>query len=137
MIAQLLWILASVVMLALASMHLYFTFFSNKFSIRSAEVEQGMKNTHPVLTNKISVWNAWIGFNGSHSSGIIFMAAIHIYLAACQYELLSHSVFIQALTLVTSLFLVFLGKKYWFNVPFTGAVIAFVCYTLAVCFMWI
>jgi len=137
MVAQLLWIFASVVMLGLSSLHLYFTFFSNKFSIRNAEVEEAMKNSHPVLTKKTTVWKAWIGFNGSHSSGIIFMAGINIYLAALQFHLLSQSMFLQALTLVTSAFLLFLGKRYWFNIPFTGAVVSFICYALAVVLMWI
>ena len=136
MLAQLLWIFASVVILLLAVAHLYYTFFTNKFSIRNAEVEEGMKNSYPNLTKKTTVWKAWIGFNGSHSSGIIFMALINMYLAIAQYELLQLSFFIQGLTLVTSLFLLFLGKKYWFNIPYKGALLSFVCYLIAVVLMW-
>ena len=135
MLPQLLWIIASVIFLLLASLHLLYTFFTDKFSIRNAEVEEAMKNTQPKLTKKITVWNAWIGFNGSHSSGIIYMALLNIYLAGWQYNLLSESVFIKALIIITCLFLVFLGKRYWFNVPFTGIVISTICYALAILLM--
>ncbi|HRC15739.1 MAG TPA: hypothetical protein PLY25_08665 [Bacteroidia bacterium] len=135
MLPQLLWIFASVVILLLAVAHLYYTFFTNKFSIRNDEVEEGMKNSYLNLTKETTLWKAWIGFNGSHSSGIIFMALINMYLSITQYEFLRQSFFIQGLTLATSLFLLFLGKKYWFNIPYTGAVVSFACYLIAVALM--
>ena len=111
--------------------YLYFTFFTNKFSICNAEIEKGMQSSHPVLTSETTVWNAWIGFNASHSSGGMFMAAIIIYLAGFEWQFFAASLFIQLLTIGTTLFLLLVGKKYWFDKPNNGIRVAFMCYVLA------
>lgn len=131
MAAQLLWILGSAVILLLSSAHLYFTFFSDKFSIHNPVVEEGMKHTSPKLTPALNLWNAWIGFNATHSSGGMFIGIINIYLAAMQWDFLVTSLFIQLLTLVTTLFMFLLGRKYWFSTPTNGVTISFMCYMLA------
>lgn len=133
--AQLLWILGSAVILLLSSAHLYFTFFSDKFSIHNTAVEQGMKSTSPKLTPKLNLWKAWIGFNATHSSGGMFIGIINIYLAALHWTFLVGSLFIQVLTLVTTLFMVWLGRKYWFSTPTNGVTISAVCYLISLVLM--
>lgn len=135
MASQILWILASMILLLLGATHLYYTFFTNRFSIRNKEVEEGMKNSYPVLTARTTVWKAWIGFNASHSLCAIYMALINILFAVEYYELLKESVSIKSLTVVSAFFLLYLGKRYWFNIPFTGIFISCICYTFALFLM--
>ena len=40
-----------------------------------------MKQTSPVLTKDTTVWDAWVGFNASHSIGAMLVAAFYIPLA--------------------------------------------------------
>lgn len=129
------WIFASFILLFLGTIHLYYTLFSNKFSIRDAAVEQGMKNAFPVLTGRTTVWKAWIGFNASHSLCGIYIGLINMYLALASYDILKESLFIKYLTLCSALFLLYLGKKYWFNIPFTGILVSCVCYAIALFLM--
>lgn len=131
MIAQYLWIFASLILLLLGSAHLYYTFFTNRFSIRNKEVEEGMKNSFPILTARTTVWKAWIGFNASHSWCGIYIGLINIIFAFQYYELLKESFSIKSLTVVSAFFLLYLGKRYWFNIPFTGILISCICYTAA------
>src|SRR5690349_7983419 len=114
MAAQILWITASSVYIILAGLHLLYTFFTNKFDARDSHTTDIMKQTHPVLTNRTTMWKAWIGFNGSHSAGGIFLGAVNIILAIFYFDFLSAALPLIILTDITSLFFLFLGIKYWF-----------------------
>lgn len=137
MLEKILWLTGSAIFLILGALHLFYTFFTNKFNARNKSVTDGMKNTSPVLTKETTMWNAWIGFNASHSAGAIFFGIINILLAAQYFSLLQHSVTIISLTIITVIFYCWLGKKYWFRIPFTGIVIAAGCFisaTVLICF---
>ncbi len=131
MIEQWLWIGGSCIYIILTSLHLLYTFFTNKFSVRDPVIEEGMKRTWPVLTRKTTMWKAWIGFNGSHSIGGIFFGGLNLFLATGHFELLQGSVFLLLFTCLTSFFYLFLGFKYWFSVPRTGILISSVCFVIA------
>ena len=74
-----------------------------------------MKNTSPVLTGETTMWNAWIGFNASHSAGAIFIGLINILLAAQYFPILQNSVSIILFKYRNSSVLLLAGKKYWFR----------------------
>ena len=137
LLAKYLWILGSLIFLSLGSIHLWYTFFTNKFNPRNKSVITDMKNTSPILTKDTTMWNAWIGFNASHSAGVIYFGLINMLLAAQYFPILQNSLLIILLTIVTVLFYCWLGKKYWFRIPFTGIVIAAGCFIIAtvlICF---
>jgi hypothetical protein len=131
MIAKILWIAGSSIYIILATLHLLYTFFTDKFLAKDKATVEAMKQTHPRLTNKTTMWKAWIGFNGSHSSGGIFLGAINLILAAFYFPFLSGAPSLIMLTVITSLFYLFLAIKYWFKVPLTGIAIATLCYIIA------
>lgn len=129
--ARYLWITGSAIIGVLGTVHLLYTFFSNKFHPRSETLLEEMKSVSPVLTKDISIWNAWVGFNGSHSSGIIFIAVINIFLAIKFFPALRESHFYFIFNIVTLVFYVFLAGKFWFSKPLIGACITLACYILA------
>jgi hypothetical protein len=131
MTAQILWITASSVYIILATLHLLYTFFTDKFLAKDRNTVEMMKQTHPLLTNKTTMWKAWMGFNGSHSAGGIFLGCINILLAGMYYPFLSNAWPLIVLTVITSLFYLFLAIKYWFKIPLTGIAIATGCYIVA------
>jgi hypothetical protein len=131
MATKILWLSGSAIFLVLGIVHLYYTFFTNKFDARNKTVILEMKNTSPVLTGETTMWNAWIGFNASHSAGAIFFGIINILLTTQYFPILQNSVPIILLNIVTVLFYCWLGKKYWFRIPFTGVLIAAGCFIAA------
>ncbi len=131
MTAKILWIAGSSVYIILAGLHLFYTFFTDKFLAKDKATVEAMKQTHPRLTNRTTMWKAWIGFNGSHSSGGIFLGAVNLLLAWFYFPFLSGATPLIILTVITSLFYLFLAIKYWFKVPLTGIAIATACYTVA------
>ena len=107
--------------------HLLMTFFTHNFDAFDSDVTEAMKGTSPVLTKETSMWNAWIGFNASHSLGAIIVAAVYIPLAAFDMAVISQNIYYSILLAVISLSYLVLAFRYWFKVPFLGIAIATVC----------
>jgi len=131
MLAKYLWEIGSLILVILGSIHLFYTFFSNKFSSKNKEVISEMKNSSPILTNETTMWKAWIGFNASHSSGAIFIGIINIYLSLKYFEIFQSEHFFFIFNILTVCFYVWLAKKYWFSIPFIGILITLICYVFA------
>ncbi len=130
-ISKYLWIIGSLVIGILGAIHLIYTFFSNKFLPRNEKLKEEMLKTSPVLTKEVSMWNGWIGFNASHSSGIIFISVTNIWLAFHHFAILQNSHFFFLFNIFTIGFYVWLAKRYWFKIPLAGATITLICFILS------
>lgn len=131
MLGNLLVVTGGSIFAALGTLHLYFTFFSNKFLARDENVTESMKGTSPVLTKDTTMWKAWIGFNASHSLGAMSFGAIYILLAVRHEDVIRESWELMALAVLTALFYLYLAKEYWFRIPFIGILTGTVCFCLA------
>ena len=112
----------------LGTIHLIYTFFTNKFDAIDSSVKDAMKSTSLVLTRDTTIWNAWVGFNASHSLGAMIFAGVYIPLTIFHFEVIQHSFWFSNLPVVVGLSYLILAKKYWFRVPFTGVLIATICF---------
>jgi hypothetical protein len=112
----------------LGAIHLAYTFFTNKFDAFDASVTEAMKATSPVLTKETSIWNAWVGFNASHSLGAILVAAIYVPLAVFHMELLRESLWFSVLPVLIGASYLVLAKKYWFKIPFFCVLMSSICF---------
>ena len=81
------------------------------------------------------MWQAWIGFNASHSSGAIFIGMVNFYVTCFYFAEFESDHFLPIFSIVTVGFYVWLAKKYWFRIPFMGIVFTLLCYVLA--YVWI
>lgn len=133
---QYLIIAGSGIFLVLGTIHLVYTFFSDKFLARQTETVERMKADVPVLTRQTSMWNAWVGFNASHSSGAMFIGLVNIILAVEHFETLRNSLSLQLLDVSTMAFYLFLAKRYWFSIPLRGIALAAVCFLLSFILIW-
>lgn len=82
------------------------------------------------------MWKAWVGFNASHAFGAILFGAVYGYLALAHGAILFQSQFLLLLGLLLLGGYVFLGKRYWFSVPFRGILLAAVLYAIALVASW-
>jgi hypothetical protein len=74
------------------------------------------------------MWRAWIGFNFSHSLGVLLYGALGIWAGLRIKDL---SVYVMpALILVGCMYLV-LAVLYWFRSPAIGIAIGTVCFVAA------
>jgi hypothetical protein len=123
---------SAAIVLLLGLAHLLYTFVGPKLLPRDRELQVRMQEVSPVITRQTTMWKAWIGFNASHSFGLILFGAVYGYLALSHGDFLFRSVFLLALGFVLLLGYVFLAAKYFFRIPFQGVVLAAVLYAVAV-----
>ena len=124
-------IIGSSILLALGTIHLFYTFFTKRLYPKRNKVVEVLKEECPVLTSETTMWKAWIGFNASHSAGIIFFAKINILIVFNAFELFQESLAILILDNGFILFFLFLAKKYWFRTPFLGVFAASICFLVS------
>lgn len=120
MLASILVFLSAMVIAALGLIHLVYTFRGPKLVPRNVEVRAAMESDSPGISSETTMWNAWVGFNASHSLGAILFGLVYGYLALAHPDMLFTSVFLSAVGIAMLVGLLYLGKRYWFSIPFRG-----------------
>jgi hypothetical protein len=132
------WLVAAsaAIVLLLGFVHLLYTFYGPKLLPRDPELQARMQQVSPVITRQTTMWKAWVGFNASHSFGLILFGAVYGYLALVYSDFLFQSVFLLALGLILLFGYVFLAKRYFFRIPLRGVLLATFLYALALISRW-
>lgn len=128
MIAQILIAASAAIVLVLGSLHLVFTFRGPKLLPRDRNLRAQMEQTTLVLTRETTVWKAWIGFNASHSLGLMLFGLVYGHHALVSPAVLLQSPFLMILGAVVLLTYTWLARRYFFSVPFRGVVAALLLY---------
>jgi hypothetical protein len=55
----------------LGLVHLVLTFCGPKHLPRDRSLVEAMANTAPEITSQTTIWKMWLGFNASHSMGLL------------------------------------------------------------------
>ena len=128
MLAQVLILIGAALFGTLGTLHLIYTFFTDKFDARDAATNAAMRSSHMVLTRRTTVWKAWVGFNASHSLGAMLFAAIYLVLALGHMALLRESAALVWLAVAGSTGYLALAQRYWFRTPLIGVALATACF---------
>ena len=131
MLAKVLMSASAAITLLLGSLHLIYTFHGNKLLPRDAALKAQMKNASPMISRRTTMWQAWIGFNASHSMGAMLFGLVYGYLAIRHSALLFASAFLLTVGLAMLAGFLALGMRYWFRIPIIGIATALACYVLA------
>ena len=119
------------IVLALGLIHLWYTFRGVMLYPRDTKLVAAMQQVSPVLSRQTTMWKAWVGFNASHSFGAMLFGAVYGYLALRQGAFLFQSWWLMLVGLAMLGGYAFLGRTYWFSVPFRCIVLATVLYGAA------
>jgi hypothetical protein len=130
-VAPLLVAASAAIIALLGVVHLLYTFRGVKLHPRDATLVAAMRQVSPVLTRQTTMWKAWVGFNASHSFGAMLFGAVYGYLALVHGAFLFGSWYLQLVGLAMLAGYAFLGRRYWFSVPFRCIVLATVLYAAA------
>ena len=128
MIEQILLIFGATIFGVLGTIHLVYTFFSNKFNAFDKDVTKAMKETSPILTKETTMWKAWVGFNASHSLGAMLVTAFYVPLAITKMDVIRDNLWFSILPIFVGLLYLALANKYWFKIPFIGILLATACF---------
>jgi hypothetical protein len=92
-------------------------------------VAHAMANSALKLSGgRTDMWRAWIGFNFSHSLGLLILAALAVWAGSRANTIASGIV--PALTLIGCVYVV-LAVLYWFRAPAIGVAIGTGCFAAA------
>lgn len=130
MIEKYLWIAGSIPLIVLGTIHLLYTFFTNKFSCRNQLLQAEMEKAFMVLTRQTTIWKAWMGFNASHSMGVIYIGIVNLVAAVWYFGIVARPAF-MLLNIIVILFYGWLARKYWFSIPFKGLLVTAICFLVA------
>ena len=132
MAAKILMVLSAGICFTLGVMHLVYTFRGPLLTPRDPALQISMSQIAPVITNETTMWRCWVGFNASHSMGLVLFGLVFGYLALAQDQLLFHSPFLLVVGLAMLGSLAVLCKVYFFSAPLTGVGIALACYVASI-----
>jgi hypothetical protein len=130
--ARILMVLSASIIFTLGVVHLVYTFWGPNLTPRDPMLEVSMSQISPVITKETTMWRCWVGFNASHSMGLILFGLVFGFLALAHDQLLFRSPFLLVVGLATLGGLVVLAKVYWFSAPFTGVCISLACYVVSI-----
>src|ERR1700685_1317344 len=126
--AKILMVLSASIIFTLGVVHLVYTFWGPKLTPRDPALQISMSQISPVITKETTMWRCWVGFNASHSMGLILFGLIFGFLALAHDRLLFQSPFLLVVGLAMLGGLGVLCKLYFFSSPLTGISIALACY---------
>ena len=132
MIAKMLMVVSAGIAFTLGVVHFVYTFWGPKLMPRDPALQVSMSQISPVITKETSMWRCWVGFNATHSIGLILFGLVFAYLAAAHGQVLFQSTFLLAVGLVMLGCLVVLCKVYFFSVPLAGVCISLACYIASI-----
>jgi len=127
MLAKLLMTGSTAIFLVLGVIHFAYTFWWPRLAPRDPGLQAMMSNVSPVLTPETTMWKAWLGFNASHSMGLILFGLVYGYLALAHEELLFDSPCLLLVGLAMVCGFVILAKLFWFSLPFWSLCVALAC----------
>jgi hypothetical protein len=130
--ARILMVASAVIALTLGGYHLYFTFRGPLLTPRDPAVQTAMAQTAPVISPDTTMWRLWLGFNASHSMGLILFGLVFGYLALAHARTLFSSPFLLAVGLAMLTGMAILCKLYFFSAPLRSIEIAWLCYFAAI-----
>ena len=125
---------SAAIILLLGLVHLLYTFRGDQLHPRDPELTAKMMTVSPVITRESTMWRVWIGFNATHSFGLILFGALFGYLAMRHSAFLFHSWFLLALGFALLVGYAAVAKLYFFTSPFRGVVLATVLYVIGIVF---
>ena len=129
--AKILMVLSASIILTLGVVHLVYTFWGPMLTPRDPELQISMSQISPVITKETTMWRCWVGFNVSHSLGLILFGLVFGFLAVAHSQLLFQSPFLLVVGLAMLGGLVVLCKIY-FSVAFAGVSISLACYIASI-----
>jgi hypothetical protein len=124
--ARILMVLSANIVLTLGVLHLVSTFWGPSLTPRDPALQISMSQSSPIMTKETTMWRCWVGFNASHSMGLILFGLVFGYLALAHGQLLFRSPLLLVVGLVV------LCKVYFFSWPLTGVSISLACYVASI-----
>ena len=94
-------------------------------------LRQAMQQSNIRFHPSINLWKAWLGFNLTHSLGLVFFGAAFLRIGMFEPDTFASSPTIQVVAVLVSTIYLVLSLKYFFFKPVMGSAIGLVCFLAA------
>lgn len=91
-------------------------------------VRRAMQKSRVALDSRINLWDAWLGFNLSHSLGLVLFGGGLVAIAWLHFPVFARSPSVQVAALVVAAAYLILSARFWFRVPAIGVGIGLACF---------
>lgn len=132
MAAKILMLISLSIVISLGILHLGYTFWGPNLSPRDPVLRISMSQISPVISKETTMWRCWMGFNTTHSMGLIFFGSVFGFLALTHSQLLFQSPFLLLVGLTMLSCYVVICKIYFFSGPLIGISISLACYVASI-----
>lgn len=137
---QSLLIAGSAVFLLLGGLHGLYTLQDlgtpRHFVPRDPALLGAMQHSGIALHRSINLWRAWLGFNLTHSLGILLFGGAFLYLGLFRAPLYAQSAALQACSVLVAAAYCVISVKFFFATPAAGSALALACFVLAAALSW-
>ena len=126
-------ILGGIIFGVLGGLHAIYTLLDLRNPRRLVPVDPSVAHAMANSALRLSrggtdMWRAWIGFNFSHSLGVLLFSALAVW-AGSRSDTLPVGI-VPTLTLIGCTYL-FLALRYWFRIPAIGIAVGTACFAAA------
>ena len=101
------------------------------FTPTDENLRRAMAATPLRLAPQTTMWNAWLGFNLSHSLGLVIFGALLGGLAFHDFDMVAENLFLRLTAVVVGSIYVVLAQRFWFRVPAVFAAAGTLCFVVS------
>jgi hypothetical protein len=134
-IAQIFVILGASIFLILGIFHGVLTLQDLRnprtFTPPDAALRQAMQQSNIAIHPQTNLWKAWLGFNLSHSLGLVMFGGTFVAIGLFYFEVFANSYWLQSCALLIATAYLIMSLKFWFDRPAIASTIALVCFVVA------
>lgn len=139
--SQLLVVFAASIFLLMGLGHGAFTLADLKtpraFTPPDPALREAMQQSSVRFHPTINLWDAWMGFNLTHSLGLVLFGGAYVYLGIVDPLAFARSGLLQAVALIVSALYLILSRRFFFSKPVLGSALGLGGFALACLLAWI
>jgi hypothetical protein len=134
-VAQIFEIVGALIFLLLGLMHGVLTcqdlIEPRTFTPPDAALRQAMQKSRIAIHPQTNLWNAWLGFNLSHSLGLIMFGGTYFGIGLFCFSAFAQLRWLPICAVLVALVYLVLSIRFWFSSPVIAAGIALTCFVMA------
>jgi hypothetical protein len=135
-VAQALLAVAGLIFVTLGTLHGLLTLLDlgnpRAFTPTDASVRVAMQSARVAFNPRINLWQAWMGFNLSHSVGVVLAGGGLLFLAWPGFPAFVGSHLLQGIAAGVAAVYLVLSLRFWFWGPALGSGVALSCIVAAI-----
>jgi hypothetical protein len=101
------------------------------FTPPDISLRQSMQESSIAIHPQTNLWKAWLGFNLSHSLGLVVFGGALLAIGLFYFPLFAQIFWLQSAALSIAAAYLILSLNFWFSRPVIASGIALVCFAIA------